>query len=205
MEVMRTAYAKSEIRSQHVSNGTWGKRSRKAREYRERKARIVCEGHFSISLSRVIPPACCDCDRKMCWDSSPLVRLLARRSISGKRWVVRTFFPQFVVSSAVVSASIKSADWRNLPRSFAFAPFLQSVGRISTTGFSLQGTHYKRFKLPMPQQNSSPVRASFCLPERRCNTVKGFSRNCNAITRVSLVYKHGRLCETFLEGSRKLE
>ena len=32
--------------SQHVSNYAWGKRSRKTREYCERKARIVCEHFF---------------------------------------------------------------------------------------------------------------------------------------------------------------
>ena len=46
MEMMRTTYAKSGIRSQHVSNYTWGKRSR--------KARIVWEQHFSIPLNRVM-------------------------------------------------------------------------------------------------------------------------------------------------------
>ena len=50
MEVMRTAYAKSGIQSQHISNYTWGKRSRKAHEYCERNARIVCEQHLSILL-----------------------------------------------------------------------------------------------------------------------------------------------------------
>ena len=49
---MRTVHAKSGTRSQHVSNYTRGKRSRKAREYCERKARIVCE-HF-ISLNRLM-------------------------------------------------------------------------------------------------------------------------------------------------------
>ena len=37
MEAMCTAYAKSGTRSQHVSNKTWHKRSRKAREYVEGK------------------------------------------------------------------------------------------------------------------------------------------------------------------------
>ena len=54
MEAMRTACAKSRIRSWRVSNYTWGKRSRKMREYCERKARIVCEPHFSISLNRMM-------------------------------------------------------------------------------------------------------------------------------------------------------
>ena len=53
-EVMRTAYAKRGIRSQHASNYTWGKRSRTAHEYCERKTRIVCEQHFSISLNRLM-------------------------------------------------------------------------------------------------------------------------------------------------------
>ena len=55
MGVMRTVYAKSGIQSQHVSNYTRGKRSRKAREYYERKARIVCEQHFDcVSLHRLL-------------------------------------------------------------------------------------------------------------------------------------------------------
>ena len=41
MEVMHTAYAKSGILSQHVSNYTYDKRLRKAHEYCERKACIV--------------------------------------------------------------------------------------------------------------------------------------------------------------------
>ena len=45
METMRT-YA-----SQHVSNYSSGKRWRKAREYGERKARIVCEEHFYFAES----------------------------------------------------------------------------------------------------------------------------------------------------------
>ena len=53
MEAMRTAYTKRGIRSQHVSNSTRGKRSRKAREYCQRKARIVCEQR-SISLNRLM-------------------------------------------------------------------------------------------------------------------------------------------------------
>ena len=53
MEAMRTAYAKSGIQSQHVSNYTWGKQSRKARKYREMEARVVCE-HFNISLNRLM-------------------------------------------------------------------------------------------------------------------------------------------------------
>ena len=49
--MMLGAYAfENGIRSQDVSNYTWGKRSRKAREHRVRNARIVCE-HFSISLN----------------------------------------------------------------------------------------------------------------------------------------------------------
>ena len=55
---IHAVYAKSGTRSQHVSNYTWGKRSRKAREYCERKARIVCEQHFSISLYRVSDKRC---------------------------------------------------------------------------------------------------------------------------------------------------
>ena len=51
---MRTAYAKSGTRSRHGSNYTWGKQSRKARKSCERKARTVCEQHFSISLNRLI-------------------------------------------------------------------------------------------------------------------------------------------------------
>ena len=43
MEAIRTAYAQNRTWFPHVSNYTWGKRSRKAREYCERKARIVCE------------------------------------------------------------------------------------------------------------------------------------------------------------------
>ena len=54
MDVMRAPYAKSCILSQHVSNYTWDKRSRKAREYCERKACIVCEQHFIISLNRLM-------------------------------------------------------------------------------------------------------------------------------------------------------
>ena len=54
IEAMHTAYAKSGTRFQHVSNYTWGKRSRKAREYCERKARIICE-HF-MSLNRLMNP-----------------------------------------------------------------------------------------------------------------------------------------------------
>ena len=52
MDVMRAAYAKSWIQSQHVSNYTRGKRSRKALEYCERKACIICKQHFSILLNR---------------------------------------------------------------------------------------------------------------------------------------------------------
>ena len=55
MEAMRTAYTKSGTRSQRASNYARGKRSRKAREYCERKARIVCEQHF-ISLNRLMNP-----------------------------------------------------------------------------------------------------------------------------------------------------
>ena len=55
MEAIRNAYAKSGIRSQHVSNYTWGKRPRKALECCGREARIVCEQHF-ISLNRLMNP-----------------------------------------------------------------------------------------------------------------------------------------------------
>ena len=54
MEAMHTAYAKVGAQSQHVSNCTWGKRSGNVREYRERKARIVCE-HF-LSQNRLMNP-----------------------------------------------------------------------------------------------------------------------------------------------------
>ena len=49
MEVMQSG-----MQSQHVIKYTRGKRARKTREYCKRKARIVCEQHFSISLNRVM-------------------------------------------------------------------------------------------------------------------------------------------------------
>ena len=66
VETMSTAlhYTKSGTRSQHVSIKTWHKRSRNIREYRERKARIVCEQHFD-SLNRLMNPV-----KKCCWNAS---------------------------------------------------------------------------------------------------------------------------------------
>ena len=48
---MRAVYAKTGTQFQHVSNNTWGKRSRMVREYPERKACIICEEHSMSPLS----------------------------------------------------------------------------------------------------------------------------------------------------------
>ena len=51
MEAMRTVYAQSGTWSQHASNYAWGKWSRKARKYCERKARLVLWTTFYIAES----------------------------------------------------------------------------------------------------------------------------------------------------------
>ena len=56
VEEIGTASAKIGTGSRHVSNYKWAEWSRKAREYCERKARIVCEQHF-ISPNRLVSPS----------------------------------------------------------------------------------------------------------------------------------------------------
>ena len=53
MEVIVTVYTKSGF-SLTTSQTARGRRSQKADKYRERKAHIVCEQHFSISLNRLM-------------------------------------------------------------------------------------------------------------------------------------------------------
>ena len=54
MEVMRTEYTKSGIQSQHTSNYTRQTMTEGTQVRCERKACIVCEEHFSVSLNRLM-------------------------------------------------------------------------------------------------------------------------------------------------------